>query len=422
MSDSGELGLRADSSEPLQIEARHRQPPADRPAEASVECPAAQSVTRTDPPVRSEMTTTSLSQNEVNSPPGPGLFTALLWVLGVLVIHVGGIGIAVAALFATNLNLLKAVAANPELGPRILGPLLRTNAFFIIAGEMLVFVLVAVLLTRLKHGREMPRILGLRRFPASSLALIIVAVIPLSVLCSGLHEKALPVWDAITTAYPQLDVFGGLNVNRQLLPMGRSAPPWALLLVIAVAPAIGEELIFRGIIGNGLVARHGIVTGVFATSLYFAAVHLHPAHALTLMPLAIFMHIAWLSTRSFYAPVLIHFLNNGLAVFALTNASRLKEAAAESGELEAHWAMIAFAAIALIPAGIALWRSRIQFRLEDGSAWSPGYDTAASPPSQADARPVPESAAPWAYGTAIVLCGGISLLFGISTAMVLLEN
>lgn len=354
--------------------------------------------------------------------PGPGLLMALLWVLSVLVIHVAGIFAASVVLFATNVDILKQVAANPRAAEEIVKPFLNDNTFFIMAGEMLVFVLAAVLVTRLRHGRDMTRILGLRRIPFPSLLLIVVSVLPLSVLCSGLHEKVLPVWDAIANEYPQLDVFGGLNVNQQLLPMGESVPAWALLLVIAVAPAIGEELFFRGIIGHGLVARYGITVGVFATSVYFAAVHMHPAHALTLMPLAVFMHLSWLATRSFYAPVLIHFLNNGLAVFALSNSTRLKEAAEATGELEAHWATIALATVALIPAAIALWKSRVEFRFPDGSAWSPGYDTASSPPAGVDATPVSEPGSPGMYAAGMFLCGGISLLFLVSTTMALLQN
>ncbi|MBC8290767.1 MAG: CPBP family intramembrane metalloprotease [Planctomycetes bacterium] len=350
------------------------------------------------------------------------MLTGLLWVLSVLVTHVIGIAAASVALFATNVDILKAIAANPKAAEEVLKPFLKDNVFFVMAGEMLVFVLAAILVTRLKHGRDTARVLGLRRMPPGSLLLIVVSVLPLSVLCSGLHEKVLPVWDAIAREYPQLDIFGGLNVNQKLLPLGESVPAWALLLVIAVAPAIGEELIFRGIIGHGLVARYGITVGVLATSAYFAAVHMHPAHALTLMPLAVFMHLSWLATRSFYAPVLIHFLNNGLAVFALSNSERLKEAAQATGEMETHWAMIALAAVALIPAAIALWKSRVEFRFADGSAWSPGYETASTPPAGVDATPVSEPGSFGMYVAALFLCGGISILFIASTGMALLQK
>ena len=120
--------------------------------------------------------------------------------------------------------------------------------------------------------------------------------------------------------------------------------------------------------------------------------------------------------------MLIHFLNNGLAVFALSNSTRLKEAAEATGEMESHWAMIAVATVALIPAAIALWKSRVEFRFADGSAWSPGYDTASSPPAGVDARPVSELGSPGMYAAGLFLCGGISLLFIVSTTMAMLQK
>lgn len=422
MSEPGEFEAQPD---PLTSEPSGEPQPApltDRPTETSftspTEIPTSPDRSQSEPPEEAA----PKQKSERPQIPGPGLLMALLWVLSVFVIHLAGIFAASVALFATNVDILKQVAANPRAAEEIVMPFLKDSTFFIMAGEMLVFVLAAVLVTRLKHGPNTTRVLGLRRIPFPSLLLIVVSVLPLSVLCSGLHEKVLPVWDAIAKEYPQLDVFGGLNVNQQLSPMGESVPAWALLLVIAVAPAIGEELFFRGIIGHGLVARYGITVGVFATSVYFAAVHMHPAHALTLMPLAMFMHLSWLATRSFYAPVLIHFLNNGLAVFALSNSTRLKEAAEATGELEAHWATMAVATVALIPAAIALWKSRVEFRFADGSTWSPGYDTASSPPAGVDAIPVTEPGSPAMYGAGLFLCGGISLLFITSTTMALLQK
>ena len=49
--------------------------------------------------------------------------------------------------------------------------------------------------------------------------------------------------------------------------------------------------------------------------------------SVTLPPLAVFMHLSGLAHRSFHAPVLIRFLNNGLAVFSLFKSTRFKTAA-----------------------------------------------------------------------------------------------
>ena len=71
-------------------------------------------------------------------------------------------------------------------------------------------------------------------------------------------------------------------------------------------------------------------------------------------------------TRIFYAPVLIRFLNNGLAVFSLFNSTRFKTAA--------------------------------------------------------EATPVSEPSSPGMYAAGQFLCGGISLLFISSTTIALLQK
>jgi uncharacterized protein len=362
-------------------------------------------------------------EDELNStrPPGPGVFMAFLWMLSVLIIHIAGILISGVVLFLTNPDVLQRVAKNPQAATKILDPFMKDNTFFMMAGEMLVFALAAVIVTRLKHGRQTSRVLGLRPIPLPSLILIVASVMPLSLVCSGLHQKLLPEWEKFAANYPALEKFSGTDINEQLLPLGETTPAWLLLLVIAVAPAVGEELIFRGIIGHGLVARHGLFFGVLITSAFFAAVHIHPAHVLTLIPLAVFLHLAWLSTRSFYAPVLIHFLNNALAVFVLKNAAELEKAAEKASEMEGRWEIIAVAGFALIPSAIAIWKNRVEFRLPDDTIWNPGYETAASPPAEVDAVPVYQHRASWQYAVGLTLCGGITLLFLISTATALLS-
>jgi hypothetical protein len=73
-------------------------------------------------------------------------------------------------------------------------------------------------------------------------------------------------------------------------------------------------VVFRGLIGRGLIARWGVVGGVLLTSLLFAAAHVSPAHAIATLPIAVFLHVSYLATGSIGAPIFVHFLNNALSV------------------------------------------------------------------------------------------------------------
>jgi uncharacterized protein len=237
-------------------------------------------------------------------------------------------------------------------------------------------------------------------------------------MCGGLHELTVAGWDQWFAHLPGMGFFDHLNVNESIKPLGESAPLGLLILAIAVVPSIGEEVIFRGIIGRGLIARHGIVAGVIMTSFLFAAVHIHPAHVVALLPLAFFIHLAYLTTKSFLAPILLHFLNNALAV-VLLKASATTEGLENAGEagLPLYLVLAAAGAVGLV--GWVLWQSRVEYRLADGSKWNPGYPTVEIPPESVGATVAYRECPSELYRGALTLAGAYSLVFAVSLGMVL---
>ncbi|PWJ42883.1 CPBP family glutamic-type intramembrane protease [Sediminitomix flava] len=87
-----------------------------------------------------------------------------------------------------------------------------------------------------------------------------------------------------------------------------------LLLVIAVTPAIFEELAFRGFIYKGILQSFGPKVAIVISALMFAFFHgnLFQLPATILIGL-VTGYMIW-KTRSLYLTVLYHFIHNGLAV------------------------------------------------------------------------------------------------------------
>ena len=110
-------------------------------------------------------------------------------------------------------------------------------------------------------------------------------------------------------------------------------------------------------------------------------VHINPSQAIAVIPMGIAMHFAYLATRSFWAPVALHLLNNGLAAMALKFDLDTSFSTLPTQVLTASAAMLT--AIALL-----LWQTRVQYRLRDGSTWDPGYLSAEAPPPGTDALPI----------------------------------
>ena len=90
------------------------------------------------------------------------------------------------------------------------------------------------------------------------------------------------------------------------------------LLVIAIIPAVGEELLFRGVVqrqlhrwwGNGHLA-------VWIAAVVFSAIHVQFFGFIPRMVLgALFGYLYWWSGR-IIVPIIAHFVNNGFTVFVL---------------------------------------------------------------------------------------------------------
>jgi membrane protease YdiL (CAAX protease family) len=87
------------------------------------------------------------------------------------------------------------------------------------------------------------------------------------------------------------------------------------MLMIAVIPAIGEELLFRGLFQRLLGEWfRNIHLAIFVAALLFAAVHLQFYGFFPRMMLGVMFGYLYLWTGTIWAPVFAHFLNNGAAV------------------------------------------------------------------------------------------------------------
>lgn len=86
------------------------------------------------------------------------------------------------------------------------------------------------------------------------------------------------------------------------------------LLVIGLAPAVCEELLVRGAIARAIAARAGMWIAVLVSSLYFAVMHLSLARAAPTAVLGALLAIAALRSGSIVPAMIVHFLNNAIAL------------------------------------------------------------------------------------------------------------
>lgn len=94
---------------------------------------------------------------------------------------------------------------------------------------------------------------------------------------------------------------------------------WLLALgVIAVIPAIGEELLFRGLIQNYIErSTRNVHVAVWVSAAVFSAYHFQFYGFLPRLMLGVLFGYLFVFTRNIWVPIFAHFVNNGFTLLML---------------------------------------------------------------------------------------------------------
>lgn len=227
------------------------------------------------------------------------------------------------------------------------------------------FIAPSFLIAWLLHGRIFNYLYLDRPIPSLSIGMVILLVVvinPFINFTGAINaEMHLPSWlegleewmreaenaaEQLTEAFLKVDSLGGLLFN---------------LLMIAVLPAVGEELLFRGVIQKQLTqwtgSPHG---GIWLAAALFSALHMQFYGFIPRLLLAGMFGYLLLWSGSLWLPVLAHFINNAGAVIALwlIDHEKISPAIEEFGTGTGSWP---YAAASLAVGGIILYAVRQQF-------------------------------------------------------------
>lgn len=86
------------------------------------------------------------------------------------------------------------------------------------------------------------------------------------------------------------------------------------LIMIALLPAVGEELIFRGIMQRGLQKRVNPHVAIWLAAILFSAVHMQFLGFVPRMLMGVAMGYLFFWSGNLWYPIIAHFTNNAMAV------------------------------------------------------------------------------------------------------------
>lgn len=105
--------------------------------------------------------------------------------------------------------------------------------------------------------------------------------------------------------------------TQKFLKMDHLGDLFSNLLLIAVIPALGEELLFRGVLQKQLSKWTGSVHwGIFISAALFSALHMQFFGFFPRLFLGMLFGYLLVWTGSLWVPILVHLVNNGVAVTA----------------------------------------------------------------------------------------------------------
>jgi membrane protease YdiL (CAAX protease family) len=318
-------------------------------------------------PVSPELTPEP-SRRAAPRPPHPNFWWGSLWCLGFFLFLNGTV------LAALVVILVVSAVLSRDPGSYIKGLTSKgqpTDELMTLLGPAYLFgelasVAVALLVVRLVVGPAWGRRLSVRPPSLTQLVLALAALPALLTVPSLVHQLASLV----------LPSFNNLEANAALFS---SWPLWFSVAVVGVLPGIGEELWCRGFLGRGFVGNYGWLAGVLLTSLWFGLLHVDPPYVVATFAMGIWLHYVYLTTRSLPLSMLLHALNNSLAVVFSKYSAEIKPYESATDHV------VVLVAIGLLMAAVA-WalfrgRARLVSTIDGGPpSWRPAFPGVEAPP------------------------------------------
>jgi hypothetical protein len=139
--------------------------------------------------------------------------------------------------------------------------------------------------------------------------LLMASAIPLVLYTLNLNQ-AIPLPDYFKAQEDQTE-----QTLKGLLQMPHFSEFFVNMTIIAILPAIGEELVFRGVVQQQLMRRIAQPwVAILASAFIFSVAHFQFEGFIPRLLLGIILGWLYWQTNNFWVPVLAHFFNNGVQV------------------------------------------------------------------------------------------------------------
>lgn len=212
------------------------------------------------------------------------------------------------------------------------------------AGQLLFILLPALVFSKLIY-EDVGKIIRLRIPDWTEIILFVVGIGILTPLLQSylyIQNYYIEVWaknsESINTLKTFFDSLNELVDKTYGNLLKASGVPELLfvVLIVAVVPAISEEVMFRGFIQRSFELKIKPFIAALLTAVFFSLYHFNPYGLIPLAILGFYFGFAAYTSKTLLIPVLLHFLNNFTAVmlyYIIGSEELIKsDVAAKSGD------------------------------------------------------------------------------------------
>jgi membrane protease YdiL (CAAX protease family) len=288
------------------------------------------------------------------SRPGFGFWKAFLWCIAFLLLT----QFIPAVVIVLAVTLAKGPAASDFLEEVLRTAAADSTNKILVSALPVCGLIFTVTVLRFKIGRNWPRQLAVRIPHFEHVVLVLLLILPFLVFNITLQAALQFILD-------RLHIRGLPDLEGVMKAMA-GWPWWILVFAMSVGPALSEELFCRGFLGQGLVSRRGLTAGILATSVLFGLIHVIPLQAIAAAVMGVALHYLYVSARSLLIPMLLHFLNNALAM--LTESGDVLIGKSLEHALDHRPALFLAAAVLLASVvGLAFYQTRVRILTPHGT-------------------------------------------------------
>jgi len=201
--------------------------------------------------------------------------------------------------------------------------ILNKAFYFQIGYNLVVFMGLSLVLIKLFQVNELKSL----TFKNKSVLLFLVAfVLAISVPQIGndaTYINQLVGLDALQEFFLGIDDLDNKKslISQYILLLPNADRGWIITVIgLALIPAVGEELMFRGYLMNLFSQKSNYHNGIAISALIFAFVHFNFSNFFYYFVLGVVMGYVYYWGKNLFYPILIHFLNNTLVVFSYYSA------------------------------------------------------------------------------------------------------